>query len=154
MESWRIFQRIAVCVHTRVKARSRGGHPRLQMQGWRLEPNSAALMPSSTAHNQLLRVLRHLAAGPKMVQYLRLQAYPEPGSAVLCLCRRSDEWFVCCNCRMRQYGRLRRQDSPTTSTSGRLLSQSRKEPERFDDGSKLTRLRQAESGKNYCGSAG
>jgi hypothetical protein len=86
------------------------------MQGCHLEPNSAALMPSSTAYNLSLRVLRHLAAGPKMVQYLRLHAYLEPGSAAGCSCRRSDGWFACCNCRMRQYGRLGRQDAPTTST--------------------------------------
>lgn len=55
------------------------------------------------------------AAGPKMAHFLRLQVYPELGSAMFCLCTRSDEWSACCcgSCG-RILWEIGRQDSSTT----------------------------------------
>lgn len=90
------------------------------MQGWRLEPNSAALMPSSTAYTTcscaccgtLLRALRWYSicdCTHTPNQVARRAAYA--GAAMSGL-----PDTICCHCRTRQRGRLGRQDSPTTST--------------------------------------
>lgn len=77
-----------------------------------------------------LRVLRHLAAAPKLVQVpMRLQAYPEPGSAMLCMQVATMSGLSARQLDVRQFWEIETAEPPATSTL-EACSEARRNSER------------------------